>query len=120
MGGFMRTAMKTAFGLWLTAALAFAPAAAAFADCIPEAPASHHDMAPDAQAPCDTPCKHCDADDDQQPCQGHCAGLGASIIAQDDSEMPSTMTGDVALQRHVSQLAYERPPDTPPPRTFPV
>jgi hypothetical protein len=120
MGGFPRTAMKLAFGLWLTAALAFAPAATALADCMPKAPSSHHGMAPDTQAPCDTPCKHCEDDGDQLTCKGHCAGLGASIVARVNFILPPPIVDGVAAQRHVSLLAFERPPDTPPPRTFPV
>jgi hypothetical protein len=120
MGEFLRTAMKSAFSLWLTATLAFAPAAGALADCVPEMPKSHQSMLPDANAPCDAPCTHCEGDEDQQPCKGHCAGLTVSIVPSTIAFAATARAERVAVQRHVSPVAFARPPDTPPPRSFPV
>lgn len=119
MGGILRSATKSAVSLWLTAALAFAPAANALADCLPEAPKSHPSMSHSGEAPCDTPCKHCESDDEQNACKGQCAGMTVSIAPPVIGFVPIALAERVAVQLHVSSLAFARPPDTPPPRSFP-
>lgn len=120
MTGFARTATKWAFSLWLTAALALAPAARAFAECMPDAAPVHQSMSHGDEAPCDTPCKHCEGDDEQQSCKGHCAGVTVSIAPSVNSFVPHLIAARALAHRHIPPLALARPPDTPPPRTLPV
>jgi hypothetical protein len=119
----MRHSSSTAkwiLSLGLTVALAFAPAATAFAECMPGKAQSHASMAHGQKAPCDTPCSHCEGDDEQQPCQGHCAGVMVSITPSTAAFAPQTLPARALALCTNSPLAFARPPDTPPPRSFPV
>jgi hypothetical protein len=125
MVGILRMAAKSAFSLWLVASLMLAPALAAHADCLPDRAPAHksmshgdHAMAHGEQAPCDTPCGHCDGDDNQAPCKGHCAGVTVSIAPTFASFNPHVSTTRVVALRKFSLPSFARPPDTPPPRTF--
>ncbi len=111
---------KWILSLWLTAALALAPAATASAECMPSKAQTHESMAHDQQAPCDTPCNHCDGDVEQQPCQGHCTGVMVSIAPSAAEFTPQTLLARALALSAYSPLATARPPDTPPPRSFPV
>ena len=105
--------------LWLTVALAFAPAATAFAECMPSKAQSHASMAHGQKAPRDTPCNHCEGQD-EQPCHGHCTGVMVSITPSAAAFAPQTLPARALALCTYSPLAFARPPDTPPPRSIPV
>ena len=111
---------KWILSLWLTAALALAPAATAFAECVPSKAQTHETMAHGEQSPCDMPCHHCDGDGEQQPCQGHCTGVIVSIAPTAAAFAPQTLPDRALALCTYSPLAFARPPDTPPPRSIPV
>ena len=103
--------------LALIVALAFAPAASAFAACATTARAAA--MAGEAKQPCDAPCKDCKADA-KQTCKGDCVCVKTMIA----SPIGEIARGDTALEltrAPVSGLiARAHPPDPPPPRTLPL
>jgi hypothetical protein len=120
MSGFLSKTIRRVFSLWLMATLGLAPAASAFADCLPDAVPSHQSMAHGEKSPCDTPCAHCEDDGDQQPCKGHCAGMTVSIAPSTVSIAPSAQAARVSARHIFLPIAFARPPDTPPPRSLPV
>jgi len=118
-----RAPTKTAtwiLSLWLAATLALAPVATALAADAPAKATEHGAMMHGEKAPCDTPCKHCEGDEQQQACKSHCAGATVSIAPAVQSVVPRATAMRPPVRRTFAPAAFVRPPDTPPPRTFPV
>jgi hypothetical protein len=120
MSGYLRTAAKLAFGLWLTVAFALAPAAGMARHCLSGQASAHQSMSDGQKAQIHAPCKHCDGKQDQTPCKGHCAGLAVSIVPLTIAFAPMVQAARVIVHGTVAPGDFLRPPDTPPPRSFPV
>lgn len=112
-----RTIANWIVSLALITALAFAPAASAFAACMP----GGGDMkmaTTDSKPPCDVPCKDCSSDAAKKLCKGECVCVKTMITATVSNRSAAIPAPRLDPTDVNALLAPAHPPDIPPPRTL--
>lgn len=112
-----RTIANWMIGVALITALVVAPAASAFAACMPMKSGMTTTDA-ESQPPCDVPCKDCADDGAKKLCQGDCICVKTMIASPSPIVMVAFVTTRLDPEVISAQLALVHPPDTPPPRTL--